>query len=39
MDPLTRAYNEALGGANRRLAHAADEVYLLVAGIPIKIKG
>lgn len=39
MDPLTRAYNEALGNANRRLAHAADEVYLLIAGIPMKMKG
>lgn len=39
MDPLSRAYNESLGNANTRLAQAADEVYLLIAGIPMKMKG
>lgn len=36
--PLGRAYRDLLGEANRRLAAAADEVYLLVAGIPLQVK-
>ncbi|MSQ33015.1 MAG: bifunctional adenosylcobinamide kinase/adenosylcobinamide-phosphate guanylyltransferase [Dehalococcoidia bacterium] len=39
MDPLGRAYRDLLGRANQRLAAAADEVYLLVAGIPLALKG
>jgi len=35
---LARRYRDLLGAANRRLAEAADLVYLLVAGIPVKIK-
>ncbi len=35
---LARRYRDLLGAANRRLAEAADAVYLLVAGIPVKIK-
>ncbi len=38
-DSATRAYNEALGEANRRVAQAVDEVYFMVAGLPMKIKG
>jgi adenosylcobinamide kinase/adenosylcobinamide-phosphate guanylyltransferase len=37
--PLGRAYRNLLGRANQYLAHQADEVYLLVAGIPMAIKG
>jgi adenosylcobinamide kinase/adenosylcobinamide-phosphate guanylyltransferase len=37
--PLGRAYRDLLGQANRVLAQKADEVYLLVAGIPLVIKG
>jgi adenosylcobinamide kinase / adenosylcobinamide-phosphate guanylyltransferase len=37
--PLGRAYRDALGWANQRLAAQADEVILMVAGIPLKVKG
>ncbi len=37
--PLGRAYRDLLGRANQALADAADEVILLVAGIPQIIKG
>jgi adenosyl cobinamide kinase/adenosyl cobinamide phosphate guanylyltransferase len=36
--PLGRQFRDALGRINQRLAQAADSVYLLVAGIPIRIK-
>jgi adenosyl cobinamide kinase/adenosyl cobinamide phosphate guanylyltransferase/sugar phosphate isomerase/epimerase len=36
--PLGRVYRDALGGANQRMAQAAHEVLLLVAGLPVKIK-
>lgn len=36
--PLGRAFRDLLGSANRRLALAADEVYLMVAGIPVEVK-
>ena len=36
--PIARLYRDELGRANRRLADAADEVYLLVAGIPVELK-
>jgi len=36
--PIARLYRDELGRANRRLAAAADEVYLLVAGIPLELK-
>lgn len=36
---LGRAYRDVLGRANQMLAAAADEVYFLVAGIPMTIKG
>ncbi len=35
---LGRAYRDLLGRVNRRLADAADEVFFLVAGIPMQIK-
>ena len=35
--PLGRIYRDWLGWANQRLASVADEVYLLVAGIPVPI--
>ncbi len=36
--PLGRAYRDALGRANQYLAAEADEVVLMVAGIPMKVK-
>ena len=36
---LGRSYRDALGRANSRLARAADEVILLVAGLPLVLKG
>lgn len=37
--PLGRLYRDALGRANQRLAAAADCVVLMVAGIPMAVKG
>lgn len=37
--PLGRTYRDALGWANQRLAAAANRVVLMVAGIPVLIKG
>ncbi len=37
-NPLARAYRDLLGFCNRRLAEVADEVYLLVAGLPLPVK-
>ena len=36
--PVGRAYRDALGRANQRLAAEADEVLLMVAGIPMQVK-
>ena len=35
---LGRAYRDLLGRANQDLARQADEVYLLVAGLPLRLK-
>lgn len=35
---LARRYRDLLGAANRRMAEEANVVYLLVSGIPVKIK-
>jgi adenosylcobinamide kinase/adenosylcobinamide-phosphate guanylyltransferase len=37
-NPLGRAYRDLLGRANQSLAQRADEVYFLVAGIPLVLK-
>ena len=37
-NPIDRLYRDLLGKANRMLAERADEVYLLVAGQPLKVK-
>ena len=36
---LGRWFRDAQGAANRRVAAAADEVVLLVSGIPVRVKG
>ena len=36
--PLGRAFRDALGRLNQAAAAAADEAYLLVAGIPLRLK-
>lgn len=36
--PLGRVYRDVLGLANQLVARNADEVYLLVAGVPIELK-
>lgn len=36
--PLGRVYRDVLGAANQRLAAAADEVILMVAGLPWVLK-
>lgn len=33
-----RLYRDLLGKANQKLAQSADEVYLMVAGIPLRVK-
>jgi adenosylcobinamide kinase/adenosylcobinamide-phosphate guanylyltransferase len=35
---MGRLYRDILGRANQMLAQTSDEVYLLVAGIPLKVK-
>ena len=35
---ISRIYRDLLGRANQMLAQSADEVYLMVAGIPLRIK-
>jgi adenosylcobinamide kinase/adenosylcobinamide-phosphate guanylyltransferase len=35
--PMGRAYRDALGRANQRLAARADSAYLLIAGIPLDL--
>ncbi len=36
--PMGRVYRDLLGKANQQLAAAADDVYLMVAGIPMEVK-
>lgn len=36
--PLGRAYRDALGRANQRVAAASHEAYLIVAGLPLTLK-
>jgi adenosylcobinamide kinase/adenosylcobinamide-phosphate guanylyltransferase len=35
---MSRLYRDLLGEANQRLAKIADEVYLMVSGLPVQIK-
>jgi adenosylcobinamide kinase / adenosylcobinamide-phosphate guanylyltransferase len=36
---LARRFRDMAGLSNQRIAEIADEVYLLVSGIPLKVKG
>lgn len=36
---LTRIYTDIIGRINQLIAQSSDEVYLVVSGIPMKIKG
>lgn len=38
MNALAREFRDMAGAANQRLASLADEVYLVVAGLPLKLK-
>ncbi len=37
--PLGRFYRDLIGAVNQKVAASSDEVYFMVSGIPIKIKG
>ena len=37
-NPLARAYRDLAGRSNQILAHSADQVYVVLAGIPMEIK-
>jgi adenosylcobinamide kinase / adenosylcobinamide-phosphate guanylyltransferase len=37
-DKVSRLYRDALGRANQALAARADEVYFMVAGLPVPVK-
>lgn len=37
-NPMAREFRDLAGGLNQKIAKIADEAYLVVAGIPIKIK-
>ena len=39
MHPGARAFRDLVGIVHQRLAAAADEVVLLVAGLPLELKG
>ncbi len=38
VNKLSRVYRDILGGMNQKIARQADSVYLMVCGIPLKIK-
>ncbi len=39
MSTLGRVYQDILGWTNQKIAKTADEVYMVVSGVPIQIKG
>jgi adenosylcobinamide kinase/adenosylcobinamide-phosphate guanylyltransferase len=39
LEPVGRQFRDLQGFANQRLAHAADRVVLLIAGLPLHLKG
>ena len=36
---IARIFRDIMGRIHQRISHVSDEVYLVVAGIPLKIKG
>ena len=38
-DAMSRRFRDLAGTINRRMAETADTVFLVTAGIPLKIKG
>lgn len=39
MNPLGRLFQDVLGAVNQSVAHVADEVWMVVSGIPWRVKG
>jgi adenosylcobinamide kinase/adenosylcobinamide-phosphate guanylyltransferase len=39
MHPVTRLFQDALGLVNQKAAKQADEVWMVISGIPWKVKG
>jgi len=37
-NPLARQFRDIAGYANQKIAQAADEMYFVAAGIPVKVK-
>ena len=37
-NPMSRLYRDLLGKANQMLAAACDRVYLMISGLPLKLK-
>ncbi|MFO8112638.1 MAG: bifunctional adenosylcobinamide kinase/adenosylcobinamide-phosphate guanylyltransferase [Desulfosalsimonadaceae bacterium] len=37
-DAMSRRFRDIAGYLNRKIAHAADEVYLIACGLPLKLK-
>ncbi len=38
MAPLSRRFRDLLGWTNQNIARAADQVLLMVAGYPLRVK-
>jgi len=38
MDPETRRFRDLAGQVNQQLANAADEVYVVMSGLPLRLK-
>jgi adenosylcobinamide kinase/adenosylcobinamide-phosphate guanylyltransferase len=37
--PLARSFRDLAGEANEMIAAGADEVYVTISGLPLKLKG